>query len=96
MNIFISYTLRDGIINNLDFKKLKSLFIGNPNIFIHIENQNVDSHEKIRNEIINSDVLILLHTREAFLSNWVRDELQIAESNYIPIFILDIEDLREM
>ena len=93
MNIFIAYTLKDGVLTVNDFIKIKNLLNGHK-LFIHYFRPDIDSHPKIQKEIEKSDLLILIKTTASFESVWVRDELKIASQINIPIYFIEINDLR--
>ncbi|MEQ1451936.1 TIR domain-containing protein [Acinetobacter seifertii] len=93
MKIFISYTLRDKTLTSQDFNKIIEQLKGH-NIFIHFFNSDIDSHKKIREKILESDILLLVKTELTFQSKWVLDELTIANKAKIPIFFTTIEDIR--
>ncbi|GAM29790.1 hypothetical protein P23_0285 [Acinetobacter calcoaceticus] len=43
---------------------------------------------------MESDLLLLIKTDEVFESKWVLDELNIANKANIPLFFIDINDIR--
>lgn len=93
MNIFIAYTLKDGVLTVNDFIKVKKL-LDEHDLFIHFFRKEIDSHPKIQKKIERSDLLILIKTPASFESIWVRDELKMASQRNIPIYFIEIEDLR--
>lgn len=93
MKIFVSYTLRDAIIKSADLKKIETI-LQNDDVFIHLFNPDVDSQDKIRTKILESNLIILIKSDKTFFSKWVLIELQIAHHSNIPIFMISIEDLR--
>ncbi|MFT0694573.1 TIR domain-containing protein [Acinetobacter bereziniae] len=94
MKIFISYTRRDNELTESDFRKIQDLINNKYQIFIHFFNPKINSQKEIESEVLNSDILILIKTRESFLSKWVLTELKTAQSANIPIFYITINDLR--
>ncbi|MHA3080446.1 toll/interleukin-1 receptor domain-containing protein [Acinetobacter sp. ANC 3791] len=95
MNFFICYTLRDNILTQSDFEKIRQYFSKNGECFIHFFHPEIDSQKKIEDEILNSDILILIRTEKSFSSPWVLMELKLAKKISIPIFYISIEDLRD-
>jgi len=95
MKIFISYTLRDNILTSQDFTTILDQLRGH-DVFIHFFSSNIDSHNKIKEKILESDILLLIKTKLTFKSKWVIDELTIANRAKIPLFFITIEDLKNL
>ncbi|WOE41986.1 hypothetical protein [Acinetobacter chinensis] len=93
MKIFISYTLRDNILTSQDFTTILNL-LKEHDVFIHFFNPDIDSHNKIKEKILESDILLLIKTKSTFKSKWVIDELIIANKAKIPLFFITIEDIK--
>lgn len=95
MKIFISYTLRDSVLTSQDFNKIIDQ-LKEHDVFIHFFNSDIDSHKKIKEKILESDILLLIKTELTFKSKWVVDELIIANRAEIPLFFITIEDIRNL
>ncbi|MEO4091736.1 hypothetical protein ABH307_01825 [Acinetobacter pittii] len=93
MRIFVSYTLRDSILTLQDFEIIVDK-LSDHKVFIHFLNPHIDSHKKIKDMILESDLLLLIKTDEVFESKWVLDELSIANKANIPLFFIDVNDIR--
>lgn len=90
--IFVSYTIRDGIID-IEFllnveKSMKGL--GKPFIDL-IHNDSLDKQARVLNELVNSDIFVLLKTKETLNSEWVEKEVSIADEIEIPILEFEYE-----
>ncbi|MCS6741236.1 TIR domain-containing protein [Acinetobacter baumannii] len=95
MKIFISYTLRDNILTSQDFTTILDQ-LKDHDVFIHFFNSDIDSHNKIKEKILESDILLLIKTKLTFKSKWVIDELMIANKAKIPLFFITIEDIKTL
>lgn len=86
MNIFVSYTLRDNILNIPKLRSISSILylIGNPYIDI-LHNKSKDPQNHVIDKLINSSILISCITPSFFQSEWVQLELKIAKDKNIPI-----------
>lgn len=93
MKFFIAYTLQDNVLKPKDFNSIIEK-LSEHTVFIHFFNPHIDSHEKIKEKILDSDVLLLVKTELTYKSKWVLDELLIASKAEIPLFCIDIEDIR--
>lgn len=92
--IFISYTIRDEIIN-VDFllnieRRINA--IGSPFIDL-LHNDSLNKQARVFNELMNSDIFILLKTKEILNSEWVEKEISLANKIKIPIFEFEYEQL---
>ncbi|QGH28252.1 hypothetical protein [Kluyvera intermedia] len=96
MNIFVSYTRNDGVITDIKLKILFKFLSDNNNVFIHaIESthRSVDQAEVINN-LMNSDVVLLLFTDGCLISKWVNLEVELSNYLNIPIVTVDAKKLR--
>ncbi|WP_430982146.1 TIR domain-containing protein [Citrobacter freundii] len=94
MNLFISYTMNDGIITIEKLHSLKYFLDKKHNVFIHAiesEKRNIGQEEVIQ-ELINSDIIILLFTEGCLNSRWVNLELEIGNHCNIPIISVDAKN----
>lgn len=92
--VFVSYTTRDGTITknyliNLE-KELSKYF----DVFIDmLHNDSVNSQHRVIDELMGSDVILLINTSHILKSPWVRFELSLAISNNKPILIFNPYDV---
>ena len=94
--IFISYTLKDGILNMDFFKNLKSAVKELCSSYIDIlDNDSKDKQARVEKELLKSDLLILIKTHKINKSDWVKKEIFIAQENNIPIIEFDYYELIE-
>lgn len=94
MKVFISYTVRDGNINEEVLKKIESIFKSKYEVFIdllHNDSEVKDKQERVIRELISSDVLFLIKTKSVMKSEWVKKEIEIAEKNNIAIKVFKYE-----
>ena len=79
--IFISYTVRDGFINRTILTNLDRRLSKNYIPFIDLlHNNSTNPQQKIYEELLDTDILLLLETPEVYNSPWVNLELLIAKS----------------
>jgi|GEM_PF-1831314 hypothetical protein len=91
MNIFVSYTLKDGLlsVNILQhYEKILSGF-GNPYIDI-LHNNSLNPQEYVIRMLQESTIFCALITPKYFESNWVQIELNIATWKRIPVVVIDL------
>ena len=90
MRIFVSYTLRDGILNPLSLSKLDSLLseLGTPYIDI-LHNNSSHPQEFVVRMLNESSLFIACVTPLFFQSEWVRLEYAEAHKLGLPIILLD-------
>ena len=93
-NIFVSYTIRDNVINVEFLRKIKDILdvFGKPFIDL-LHNDSFNKQNRIEKELAKSDCLILINTIKTKESEWVIKELSIANQRRIPIHEFDYEDL---
>ena len=95
MKIFVSYTRRDGLITLDNLIKINNYLSLNNDVFVHaiksIERK-VEQEEVIDN-LIHSDVILLLYTEGGFASPWVNLEITLSNFLSIPIVPVDAKKL---
>lgn len=84
--IFVSYTVRDGLVTtfelNLLYRKLRRL----GHIYIDLlHNDSEDKQDRVKSELLSSDIVLLLVTPAIGCSPWVAWELAFASEHGIPI-----------
>jgi len=96
MNIFVSYTRRDGVITLEKLKKITEHFSCKHNIFIHaLECLQKDVNQSdVISKLIESDVILLLFTEGCLLSPWVNLEIELSNLLGIPILSIDAEKFK--
>lgn len=85
--IFVSYTVRDGLVTiaelSLLYKKLRQL----GTIYIDLlHNDSEDKQRRVKRELLSSDIVLLLVTPAVSSSPWVAWELKIARQKSIPVY----------
>lgn len=84
--IFVSYTTRDSIINKKSLGVLLRIIstFGKPFIDL-IHNDSPMKQDRVKYELQNSSLLLLLETESVKQSHWVQWEIEMAKSCGIPI-----------
>lgn len=96
LKVFISYTLRDGIVRRTFLLNLEKYIKQWCKPFIDLlHNDSVDRQSRVYMELLNSDFLLLIKTNETFKSEWVRREISMANKMKIPIIKFEYEQLIE-
>lgn len=91
--IFISYTLRDNILNINSLNNLNVCLQPYCTPFIDIiHNKSFERQIKVIDELLCSKMLILLNTIGSRKSKWVNTELELATKYKIPIFEVIIRE----
>lgn len=95
MNIFVSYTRRDGVLTVDDLIKVNNHLSLKNNVFIHaLKNieEKVEQEEVIDN-LLSSDVVLLLYTEGCLTSPWVNLEITLSNFLNIPIVAVDAKKI---
>lgn len=89
MNVFVSYTIRDGFISEKELRHLDLglRWFGTPYIDL-LHNGSSDPQKKVMASLVHSDVFIACATPLYFSSEWVQIELALALALHIPIFFI--------
>ncbi|WP_122725946.1 TIR domain-containing protein [Pseudomonas canadensis] len=84
--IFVSYTTRDSIINKDSLASLLNIIstLGKPFIDL-IHNDSPMKQARVKSELQNSSLLLLLETASVEQSHWVQWEIEMAKSCGIPV-----------
>lgn len=95
MNIFISYTLKDGILSIDHLKRIEQFFknLGKPYIDI-LHNPWINPQEHVLSMIKKSSEMYVCITPEVFDSRWVLFEIGFAMSHDIPIYGFDPKEMQ--
>ncbi len=93
MKYFISYTMRDGIIEIIFLKRIKAFYsIKNIDTYIDVLDNTATNKQKfVIENLCSSNKLILIETIGSYDSKWVLKELEIASKRNIPIEIIKYE-----
>jgi hypothetical protein len=92
--IFVSYTTRDSIINKKSLASLLHIIstLGKPFIDL-IHNDSQMKQARVKSELQNSSLLLLLETASVEQSHWVQWEIEMAKSCGIPVISIKISDV---
>ena len=96
MKIFLSYTLKDGEVQEELLREIDA-FASWKNLELFIDKlHNLDSEPqtRIEKEIINSDILMLIGSSSVFQSDWVKKEIVLARENDLPIYLIKPNEIR--
>jgi len=90
---FISYTTRDGVYNLTKLKQIDNVLSQYYSTFIDLlHNISTNPQQQIIKEIIQSNIVIVLKSKDTFNSPWVLLELNIANLLNKPIYLIDNTD----
>ena len=94
MNIFVSYTTKDNEVSlhRLNEISIKLKQIGYVYIDI-IDNNSQDKQKRVFYELDNSDVIILITSKNIYNSKWVALEIERACKQSIPVIPFTIDDI---
>lgn len=92
--IFVSYTTRDSIINKDSLASLLRIIstLGKPFIDL-IHNDSPMKQARVKSELQNSTLLLLLETASVEQSRWVQWEIAMAKSCGIPVKSIKISNV---
>ncbi len=94
---FISYTVRDGFINNDILGRIKTYFENFGTSFIDLlDNDSHSKQERVFMEIEKADSFVLLKTPQIMNSPWVLKEIEKAKSQCLPIINLNLKEIEEI
>jgi hypothetical protein len=95
MNIFISYSQRDGLVTTSLLKKFHHYLSGICTPFIHaLEDPSLQSQQLgVLRALWKADLVILIVSPAARSSKWVRIELLVARIILCPIISIDAAEL---
>lgn len=90
MNVFISYTLRDGLITRAILKRINDKLCGKCNLFIDLlHNKSANPQAEIFLKVASSNVVMQINTPAIRESEWVTLERDCAKSKGIPVYEVD-------
>ncbi len=97
MNVFVSYTRRDGVVTDAMLRRLGNHLSTVCSPFIHalVEKQITHQQLTVLRALFRSHVVILLVSPESLQSPWVRLEILLARLLLRPIIKIDAKELAE-
>jgi len=95
INVFVSYTLRDGTVSVELLKRIHDHFLGIAHPFVHALADATAKHQQWRvvRALLQSHLLVLLESPGVSQSPWVRLELLLGRLRLIPIVRINVADL---
>jgi hypothetical protein len=91
MHVFVSYTLRDGVLNENDLRALERALSPASAAFIDLlHNKDVLPQRRVEDELERATLLLACRTPGFFDSEWVQFEIQTARKRGIPIYGFDL------
>jgi hypothetical protein len=89
MNVFVSYTLRDGVLSVPVLAQLGETLSSAASPYIDVlHNSDRDPQQRVYRELARAELLLLCRTPAALSSPWVRLELAVAAERRIPVLEL--------
>jgi predicted nucleic acid-binding protein len=89
MKVFVSYTTIDKEITVKFLQGINDFLKSQGNVFIDlIHNDSTDKQKRVFYELENSDIVVLVNSKNVYNSYWVSKELDFAEKVGIPKLIL--------
>jgi len=80
MNIFVCYTLRDGKLTENILKNIYEYLSQYGKVFIDLlDNKSNDRQEKVIDELIKCDCVIVIETKGTYDSEWVKLEIDLSK-----------------
>jgi hypothetical protein len=96
MLIFVSYTLRDGVLSKESLTSLRGELSTYADTYVDIlDNKAPDPQAHVLAMLQKADVLLVCETRGFYMSKWTQLELAVAKQRNIPIFRVTAEQLRK-
>ena len=95
MNVFVSYSLRDGMVTTALLQRLHTYLSGICDPFIHAVEERRLGYQQlgVLRALLRSDVILLLVSPEVQRSRWVILELRLGRLLLRPVVRLDASDL---
>lgn len=90
MNIFFSYTMRDGVLSRKALQVIEERlsYLGRPYIDI-LHNSSWFPQTYVEKKLRSADLLVACATKGLLLSPWVQLELTTAYRSHIPVALVD-------
>ena len=97
MKYFVSYTLRDKVVTKELLQRFSWKLRKYGDVFVDIiDNDSRDKQARVIFEIDNSNVMILVKSRNVYKSAWVSIELERAKERKMPIRIFPVCGLSDL
>lgn len=94
MKIFLSYTIRDGLVNEQFLRRLESEMCKYCNVYIDlIHNKSINPQEEVVEQLLASDYVIQIVSPAIHESKWATLERWLAKTNNIPIIDVKFSDV---
>jgi hypothetical protein len=95
MKVFVSYTTKDRAVTKellANFSKQLEMY---GDVFVDLlDNDSTDKQARVLFELNQSDLLVLLETKNIYNSPWVALELENAKKRHIPIKKFHLADIK--
>ncbi len=86
MNIFVSYTLRDGVLNMSKLRQIETFLSQYGNPYIDLLHNNIQAHPSCVISALKQSSILCAYVTPGFLnSKWVQFELSLAQKYDIPL-----------
>lgn len=91
MNIFLSYTVRDGMLTRDRLRRIAKGLQEFSSPYVDLLEHRCGGHQpSVRNALLNADAFLLCMTPRVFYSPWVALEYTIALQQGIPIYAMSL------
>lgn len=79
MKVFVSYTVRDSIVTEDLLNQVHKMLVSFSDPYIDlIHNDSADKQARVKQELVESDVVLLLESDATSISPWVQWEIETA------------------
>ena len=90
MNIFVSYTTRDDYIEKNYLLEAEAILSKYGRVYVDLlHNDSIEKQQRVHDELLASDVLVLIRSESVRESEWVNWEIRTAKDNLIPTIKLE-------
>jgi hypothetical protein len=95
INVFVSYTLRDGTVSKELLLLIRNHLSGICNPFVHalLDQSTANQQFNVIKALMGSHLVILLESPSVYDSPWVRLELLLSRLRFLPVVRLNVADL---
>ena len=96
MLIFVSYTLRDGVLSKSVLHALREALSEYADTYVDVlDNKAPDPQAHVLTMLQRADLILACETPQFYQSEWTQLELAFAEQRNIPIYRIDAERLHK-
>jgi len=93
IKVFVSYTMRDSYITKHLLTCVERGINSHSQSYIDVlHNDSVLKQLRVENELISSDLMVLIGSESVHESTWVQRELQLAEKHAIPMIRVNVNE----